>query len=364
MLRIGIIGCGRIADQHAIEIQNIPGCEITCVCDREILLAQQFSERYRVKRFFINSDEMLKSADLDVIHITTPPQSHYALGKSCIDAGYHVFIEKPLAVNSNEVNSLLDMAISRNVKLTVGHNAQFSHAAMKLRKLVKAGFLGGKPVHLESNWCYSFTDPGYAKAILGDKNHWIRSLPGKYLHDIISHGICRLAEYLDGDNPTVLVNGHVSPLLKSIGEHDIIDELRVIIDDNKNTTAFFSFSSQINPPVKQFTVYGPKSYIIIDHNHQTVITSSNSYKYYLNHFVPPLNYATQYLKNSIRNVKNFVKRNHYFEIGRRNLIYNFYQSIVENSELPIPYREIRLTYKIMDLIFNGLKTGPMKQEKA
>jgi predicted dehydrogenase len=358
MLKVGIIGCGRIADQHAIEIQNIPGCEITSVCDRETLLAQQFHERHNAKRYFTNSDEMLSAANLDVIHITTPPQSHFELGKSCIDAGYHVFIEKPLAINLYEVENLINLALSNNLKLTVGHNAQFSHVAMRMRKMVKEGFLGGKPVHMESSWCYSFSNPGYARAILGDRNHWIRSLPGKYLHDIISHGICRIAEYLNGDDLTVLVSGHVSPLLKSINEHDIIDELRVLINDNNNTTAFFSFSSQINPPAKYFTVYGPKNYISIDHDHQTLIFGSKNYKYYLNHFIPPINYAKQFLYNSISNVINFIRRDHYFEIGRRNLIHNFYRSIVSDSALPIPYREIILTYKIMDHIFADLNKQP------
>lgn len=355
MLKVGIVGCGRIAEQHAIEIYNIPGCEITSVCDRELLLAQQFYERHNAKRYYTNLDEMLDAADLDVVHITTPPQSHFDIGQSCLNAGCHIFIEKPLAVNSDEVNSLLASASSKNLKLTVGHNALFSHAAMRMRKMVKAGFLGGKPVHLESNWCYSFTDPGYAKAILGDQNHWIRSLPGKYLHDIISHGISRLAEYLYGDDPTVLVSGHVSPLLKSINENDIFDELRVVIEDNRNTTAFFFFSSQINPPLKQFSVYGPKNYITISHDHQTLLTGSKNHKYYLNHFMPAFNFARQYLNNSILNIKNLLKGDHYFEFGRRHLISNFYRSIVDDTALPIPYREIALTYKIMDLIFDNLK---------
>ena len=50
---------------------------------------------------------------------------------------------------------------------------------------------------MESYYCYDLTDPGYARALLGDKQHWVRQLPGQLLHNIISHGIARIAEFLE-----------------------------------------------------------------------------------------------------------------------------------------------------------------------
>ena len=82
---------------------------------------------------------------------------------------------------------------------------------------------------MESYYCYELAKSGYAGAILGDNNHWVRRLPGKLLHNIISHGIARIAEFLPGDSPRVIVHGFASPLLQSMGETEIVDELRVII---------------------------------------------------------------------------------------------------------------------------------------
>ena len=70
----------------------------------------------------------------------------------------------------------------------MGHNYQFSHAARRMRALVQSGYLGGAPVHMESYYGYDLGDPSYARALLGDKHHWVRRLPGKLLHNIISHG--------------------------------------------------------------------------------------------------------------------------------------------------------------------------------
>ena len=154
------------------------------------------------------------------------------------------------------------MASESGLKLTAGHDDQFRHAARRMRALIGSGFLGGAPVHMESYYCYELGRSGYAGALLGDKHHWVRRLPGKLLHNIISHGIARIAEYLTGDAPQVIAHGFVSPLLKSMGETEIIDELRVIITNEERTTAYFTFSSQMRPSLHQFRIYGPKNGLI------------------------------------------------------------------------------------------------------
>lgn len=251
MLKIAIIGCGKQADAHATPIQGLPDCEIVGVCDREELMAKQLSERFNVKHYFNDVNRLLEATHPDIVHITTPPQSHLELGELCLEAGCHVFFEKPFTLNSDQAEKLINLAMKKNLKLTVGHNNQFSHAARRMRELIRGGFLGGPPIHMESISCYDLGDRAFAKALLGDKNHWVRKLPGKLLHNIISHGISKIAEFLRSDSPHVIATGFSSPLLKSIGETDIIDELRVMINDDDNSTAYFTFSSQIHPSASQ-----------------------------------------------------------------------------------------------------------------
>ena len=213
MLRVAIVGCGKIADQHAQEIVHIPGCEIVGVCDREELMASQLRERLNVTAHFTGADELLDKAKPDVVHITTPPQTHYTLAKLCLEAGCHVYVEKPFTVNLADAHELVDLATRLNLKLTVGHNAQFSHAANRMRNLVAEGYLGGPPVHMESYYCYDLSDAGYAKALLGDRYHWVRTLPGGLLQNTISHGISKVAEFLTGDPESYRLRFH-QPALK------------------------------------------------------------------------------------------------------------------------------------------------------
>jgi predicted dehydrogenase len=356
MLRVAIVGCGKIADQHAEAIVQRPGCEIVGVCDREELMARQLHERLNVGAHFADVDELLKEAKPDVVHLTTPPQTHYTLAKLCLAAGCHVYVEKPFTVNLADAYELVDMATRRNLKLTVGHNAQFSHAANRMRTLVAENYLGGRPVHMESYYCYDLSDAGYAKALLGDRYHWVRTLPGGLLQNTISHGISKVAEFLTGD-PEVVAFGFTSPLLKSIGEREIIDELRVILYDGA-ATAYFTFSSQMRPSLHMLRMYGPKNGLIMDEDQQTVIKLRGArYKSYLQQFVPPWNHAKQSVGNSLGNVKKFLRADFQTGYGMKSLIQSFYSSITEDRPVPIPYDEILRTARIMNAIFSQLESS-------
>jgi predicted dehydrogenase len=352
---VGIIGCGKIADSHASQIRRIKGCEIVGVYDREPLMAEQLFKRFPIKRSFSTLEALLDVARPDVVHITTSPQSHFELAKACLMRGCHVYVEKPFTVWESEAQELVSLAVQKNLKITVGHDDQFSHVTRRMRALVLSGFLGGKPVHMESFYCYEIGRSGYVGALLGDKQHWVRRLPGKLLHNIISHGIARIAEFLTGDSPELIASGHTSLLLRSMGENEIIDELRVLIKDKDGTTAYFTFSSQMRPSLHEFRVYGPKNGLILDQDQETLIKLRGMrYKSYAEKFVPPLTTATQHLQNLTTNLRTFLANDFQMKSGMKYLIESFYQSIVQDKKLPIPYPEILLTSKLMELIFSEL----------
>ncbi len=357
MLKVGIIGCGKMADQHAVQIKRIAGAEIVAACDKEPLMAKDMSERFKIELHFTGVKEMLDTVKMDVVHITTPPQSHHPLAKMCLESGYNVYVEKPFTIDTTEAEDLIALANQKNLKITAGHNAQFTPAMMRMRELVKSGYLGGKPVHMESHYCYEFGDVSYAKAFFGDSNHWVRKLPGTLLQNIISHGISKIAEFLSGYNPIVIAHGFTSQFLKKIGENDIIDEVRVLIRDEDFTTAYFTFSSQIRPSPHQFRLYGPKNTLIVDDDHQIVIKENNKYyKSYARYFIPPFDYAKQYVGNFGSNFKKFLMKDFHLpnDAALKTLIESFYNSIVNNGPLPLSYREILMTSKIMDKIFAQL----------
>jgi predicted dehydrogenase len=354
MLKVGIVGCGKIADAHAAQIQRIKGCEIAGVCDREPLMARQLYERFPIQRYFGDLAEMVREARPEVVHITTPPESHFEIAKYCLESGCHVYVEKPFTLYEAEARKLLALATEKGLKITAGHDDQFSHVARRMRALVQGGFLGGGPVHMESYYCYELGG-SYVDALLNDKRHWVRRLPGMLLHNIISHGIARIAEFLTGDSPQVVACGFTSPYLRSKGESEIIDELRVIISEESGMTAYFTFSSQMRPDLHQFRIYGKKNGLVLDQDQETLIRLRGTrFKSYVEKFVSPMIVAQQHAGGALANMRTFLARDFQMKSGMKYLIESFYSSIVEGAPDPISHREILLTARIMDAIFAQL----------
>jgi predicted dehydrogenase len=187
--------------------------------------------------------------------------------------------------------------------------------------------------------------------MLGSRNHWVRQLPGQLFHNIISHGIAKLAEFLDDELREIVATAHQSDELQSLGAKEVMDELRVLIRDKSGRTAVFCFSTQVKG-LNLLRAYGPSGSITADIVTGSLIrNSSRAYKSYLTYFIPPLRSAGEHFRNTGRNIVNFARRRLYQDFGMKELIERFYDSIQLDGPVPIPYREIVLTARIMDRVF-------------
>ncbi|MBE3144716.1 MAG: Gfo/Idh/MocA family oxidoreductase [Planctomycetes bacterium] len=357
MIKVAIIGCGFIADQHAAQLQAIPSCKIVAACDTEELMAAQLADRFHIEQVFTNTEDMLQKARPDAVHINTPAQTHFKLGRMCLEAGCHVYMEKPFTETVAEAEALIQLAKEKQCRITVGHNLQFSPEAVRMRELVKAGFLGGPPIHMESIQCYSHDEPTYGKVVLADPNHWVRRLPGSLLQNLISHGISKIAEFLVGDNPSLICLSFSSPFLRELGQSDIVDEVRATIQDEQGTTAFFLFTTQFGAGSNELRLYGKSGNLVVDNTYRTILRYRPShYKSYLRYFFAPWTQARELVRNSNRNMRLFARNDFHMDYGMKRLMDHFYSSIRDNGPDPIPVVEILRTARIMEAIFKTMPT--------
>jgi len=133
MLKVAIVGCGKIADAHVAQIQRLKDCKIVAACDREPLMAKQLCDRFPIERNFTDPTEILRATHPDVVHITTPPEGHFELARLCLEHGANVYVEKPFVAYAHQAQKLIDLAENNGLKLTAGHNYQFSPAARRMR---------------------------------------------------------------------------------------------------------------------------------------------------------------------------------------------------------------------------------------
>jgi predicted dehydrogenase len=140
----GIIGCGGIGKWHAKSLASIPGTSLAGVTDLDKATRDKTAKSLKVEAFD-SVDAMLQTDGIDVVSICTPPTSHADLVTAAAEAGKHVLVEKPLALNLPDADRALAACNSRNVQLGVVHQQRGRSATRALHRMLLDGALG-KPL--------------------------------------------------------------------------------------------------------------------------------------------------------------------------------------------------------------------------
>lgn len=142
MTKIGIIGVGYWGPNLVRNFDSIQDCEIVSICDLNEDNIKNITGRYPYVKSYSDVSEMFANEELDGVVIATPTATHHGLAKQALEAGLHVFVEKPLTVTSEESLELIEIANQRNLVVFVGHIFLHSAPVMKLRELIASGELG------------------------------------------------------------------------------------------------------------------------------------------------------------------------------------------------------------------------------
>lgn len=142
MIKIGIVGLGRIGKVHLFNIQQlISGASVIAACSRSEK-SLEYAKKHSVKGLFTSFDDMLSEGGIDAVIIASPTALHFEHLKLAIAAGKHIFCEKPIDLsieNVKEIKSLLD---ANPVKFMVGFNRRYDPNVLKIKKELNEGRLG------------------------------------------------------------------------------------------------------------------------------------------------------------------------------------------------------------------------------
>ncbi len=134
-IRLGIVGCGGMGASHARVAATVPGCTLVGVYDVSEASAARTASAVRTQSYA--SLEAL-CADVEAVIIATPATTHAAVGATCLQAGCHVLIEKPIAPSATEAEGLLAVAQASGRLLLVGHVERFNPAFTAVMALLPA----------------------------------------------------------------------------------------------------------------------------------------------------------------------------------------------------------------------------------
>jgi predicted dehydrogenase len=140
-VRSGIIGCGKIAINHVVALQQIEGVEVQAVVDVDADRARLFADRFGVPMAFTDLDEMLASG-LEAVTVCTPHSAHEAGVIAAAAHGVHVLCEKPMALSLDEADRMITATESAGVWFGVVFQRRFWPPAQRIRRAIDEGALG------------------------------------------------------------------------------------------------------------------------------------------------------------------------------------------------------------------------------
>jgi predicted dehydrogenase len=250
-MKAALVGAGKIARQHLACLRELPGVEVAGVCDLSPATAEAVAERFGVPAWFADAGAMLDAVRPDVVHVTTPPPSHFGLAMAALGAGAHVVVEKPATVTLAELLTLAARAREAGRVLVEDYNFLFNGATRAILDLVEAGRFG-MVTHVEVFIALDILGPGSAFA---DPNapHPCLALPGGAVADFLTH-LAALAHLFVGQHRSARTvwsrrGGADSPVP--------YDEFRALVDAERGTAAL-AFSGRTQPDAFWLRVYGTK----------------------------------------------------------------------------------------------------------
>lgn len=260
-LSIGIVGCGSIADIHAMAIQQSKNAVLVSAFSRTLINAQNFGEKFNIQ-WFTDWNEFISDPDLDAVAICTPNGTHLDYGKKVAFSKKHLIIEKPIEVTLERAKELIEICKENQVQLAIIYQNRFQDGMQELKNQIDSKNIG--------------------KLIMGDAYiKWYRS------QEYYDSGAWRGTFALDGGGVLInqaihtidLLQWFMGPIESIQGQTGTYSHDRLEGEDN--ATALIKFkngamgviqaSTSIQPAQpRRIEIHGSKGTVIIDGDHLNI----------------------------------------------------------------------------------------------
>lgn len=151
MVRVGILGTARIA--RAFFDAPLCDVEIVAIASREKSRAEAFGKEFNIPRCYGSYEHLLADPEIDAVYIPLPQHLHCEYTIKAARAGKHVLVEKPAALSSVEIRSMIDICKEHDVFLMEGFMYRFKRIHHRLKEIVTSGKIG-RITYIDFNWCF------------------------------------------------------------------------------------------------------------------------------------------------------------------------------------------------------------------
>jgi predicted dehydrogenase/nucleoside-diphosphate-sugar epimerase len=338
-IRVGLIGTGKMGLQHLRAIKSLPQASIVGIADPS-------ADADALRRLVPNGAAIVEDASTllqqvkpDVVHIVTPPATHAALAVLALEAGSHVYLEKPFTPTRQDAEKVLDLARRRGLKVVAGHQCLFEEAAVRAERMMRD--IGGV-VHIESFSSFQMVRKTITRV--------------EQCKDILPHAVYPLLNQLRAatgisDDPIQIVgvdaraSGDVYALLR-LGECTGILEVTLS-----------------GRPIEQYQhIVGTNGSLRADYVIGSVIRLTGRGAG-VGVLFTPYRRAFQTIGRATSGFARLLSRRHSYP-GLRLLIQRFYESIAEGTAPPMSPRSIVDTVAVCEEVGFALDEAERKSESV
>ena len=190
-IRVGIVGAGNMANAHAEAFRFVPDAEVVAAASLDGEQGRAFARRYGVPNVFVDYRELLRLPELDAVTIACPNDLHARTTIDAADAGKHVICEKPMALNLEECDAMIEACLKAGVLLLYAEQCLFAPKYVHAKTMADEGALG-RVYYVRHSCCHG-----------GPHSHWfwdVERSGGGALMDVGCHSIA-LARWVFDNAP-------------------------------------------------------------------------------------------------------------------------------------------------------------------
>lgn len=336
-LRVGIIGAGQMARQHARAISRLDNAVVQVVVDQDPTALQEICRMHPDAKGFTSIEELLGSETVDVVHICTPPQTHEALTEQVLSAGLHAYVEKPFVETRAAALRLTKLAEAKGLKLCPGHQLLYEPPTLRALELLPAL---GELTHVESYFSFrAMKHSPTGRAPLRDDLQ---------LLDILPHPVYLLLDFLERATP-----GNSRLVSVEIGPRGTVHALV----RRGSLTASLVVTLEGRPVESYLRVVGTNGSIHADYVRSTVQRSLGPGASGIDKLLAPYRLASQLLAGTTAAMgRRFLKRQTSYP-GLAEIFAAFYDAIISERPSPVTTTNLLETVSICEQIAGSLRAA-------
>ena len=341
VLRVALFGAGKMALHHAKAIALQENAKLVAIADPEADPAKLRETLGSDVLVFPGGEELLQKSAPDIVHVCTPPGTHFALASMALSGGAHVYVEKPFALTSIDAVNMINLAKETGRRICAGHQLLYESPALRAHEFLKNI---GKILYVESY--FSFRPVRRAM----DGRSTISPLD--QLVDILPHPVYLLLHFMKGISPhgedvpvetqalAVSANGWVRGIFQCGG---VAGNLVVTLQGR---------------PVESYVrVVGSNGCLLADFVRGTVVTLPGPGTSGISKVINPYSHAWQTATKTTRALFARVLKKQKSYPGLAEIIYAFYESVRLGNDPPISYPSIIETVGICEVAHQKLKAA-------